>query len=154
MNGLDRTFIPDRRNFTTGMSNTAHHLGGIDGRPIFATRIHTLRRERQEPVLTHSQIMFRPQFRQEQFPRRAGIRRGFQHYHHALVHVLAQFLDGRHDERHIRVAGLTQRSGHTNTDSIHLLQHGEIRRSGQLSVFDKPCNRIRLNIRDIRLALQ
>ncbi len=112
--------------FEAGRGDAAHHLGGVDGGPIFAARVDPLGREGQEEVLPHFQPAGFFQARQHQLARGAGVGARFEHDHHAGVHVLGQRFGGADDERQVGVAGLAQGGRHADGDRIDLVQGGKI----------------------------
>ena len=153
MHRFDRARVPGRGHFAAGLGDAAHHFGGVDGGVIFAAGIDAFRREGQEPVLAHRQVMFGAEFRQKDFARRARVRGGLQHNDHALAHVFRQLLRGGLDERHVGVAGFAERRRHTDADRVHIFQHGKIRRGFQVTGLDEFRNRLGRNVGDIRHAL-
>ena len=104
-NGLQRAAVPGSRNFRTGIGNTADHLGGVNGRPVFPTRIHSFGRKCQEEVFTNDQIGIISQLWQQNFARGARIGGRFEYHDHARVHIFGKLRSHGENKREIRVTG-------------------------------------------------
>ncbi len=121
--GLDGCAVAGHGHLQAGGGHAADDLGRVVGGPVRAPRVHPLRREGQEELFAHFQLLtISAQPGQQHLGGGARIGGRFQHHQHARVQMASNLLGGGHDVGDVRLACFVQGRGHADGDRVALLQ--------------------------------